>query len=676
MAPDQHAQRTKCILLVTPDKTPDTGYAQMLQNKERLQGPALKLRAVMAPVELATLAAVTPPEFEVDVWDEAVKGKITPETDLGKQYDLMGVTGYLAHVVRMIEICHEFRRRGILTVAGGPAVSGSPERFRGIFDVIFLGEAEYTWPQFLREWAEGSHIAEYRQIERPDIGDSPIPRWDLVQDVDTAYVTGGVQTTRGCPFDCEFCDVIHLFGRKPRHKPISQVIDEIRSLEKLGVRRIFFCDDNFYGNPKYMKELLKQLIPVNNSFERPIGYMTQITINVAKDDEALQLLSEANFWQLHIGIETPRRASLMEVNKFQNAKGNMVDDVLRMAHFGIMVKALMMVGFDHDDQTIFDELYNFLQSACIPSIQLSLLQSYPGTPQTARLLKEGRVIDMDRYAEMDETYGVSNVIPKLMTREELFEGFLALEERLRSWRAFGDRLLGAIRAVKYTPQCASKVTRPDPSRLMEIQGLVQSLEPEAQAVAREVIRETLQTVPWLAPKVLYKLVLQVDKQRALDRMRRRLSRRLEIEKAPGYEHRILAAVQIPRDFKKIYREHFTITLNWLREGLKDHRLVAEGLVRVWKDFVIRFGATFEKFEDYHMTSLRELVDRTIEQGNDGQFSHTRSVARVDNLSSIEIRQMSEMVMLTVEQDLKSEHSEEVIKLTLGPGQPTGAVAVA
>ena len=666
----------KRILLVTPDKTPDTGYAQMLQNKERLQGPATKLRAVMAPVELATLAALSPPDFEVDCWDEAVKGKITPETDLGKDYQIMGVTGYLAHVVRMIEICHEFRRRGVLTVAGGPACSGSPERFRGIFDVIFLGEAEYTWPQFLMEWADGKHHPEYRQIERPDIGDSPIPRWDKVQDVDTAYVTGGVQTTRGCPFDCEFCDVIHLFGRKPRQKPIPAVLDEIRTLEKMGVKRIFFCDDNFYCNPKYMKELLRELIPVNNSFERPIGYMTQITINVAKDEEALQLLSEANFWQLHIGIETPRKASLMEVNKFQNAKGDLVEDVRKIHSYGIMIKSLMMVGFDHDDQTIFDELYTFLQSAGIPSIQLSLLQSYPGTPQTARLLKEGRVIDMDRYAELDDTYGVSNVIPKMMTREELFEGFLALEERLRSWTAFGERLIRAIRDVKYTPACAAKVTRPDPSRLMEIQGMIQSLEPEARDVARDVIRETLQNVPWLAPKVLYKLVLQVDKQRALDRMRRRLRKRLEIEKEPGYQHKILQTVQIPRDFKKIYKDHFSLTLNMLKEGLHDHRLVAEGLVRVWKDFIIRFGHTFEKFEDYHMTSLRELVDRTIEQGNNGEFSHTRSVARVEKLTSIEVRQMSEMVMLTVEQDLKSDSSQEVVKLALGPGRQADAVAVA
>jgi radical SAM superfamily enzyme YgiQ (UPF0313 family) len=667
----------KRILLITPDKTPDTGYAQMLQNKERLQGPATRLRAVMAPVELATLAAVTPSDFEIDIWDEAVKGKITPETDLGKEYQIMGVTGYLAHVVRMLEICYEFRRRGVLTVAGGPACSGSPERFRGIFDVIFLGESEYTWPQFLREWEQGNHINEYRQIERPDIADSPIPHWEKVQDVDTAYVTGGVQTTRGCPFDCEFCDVIHLFGRKPRHKPISAVLEEIKVLEKLGVKRIFFCDDNFYGNPKYMKELLRELIPLNNSFEKPIGYMTQITINVAKDEEALQLLSEANFWQLHIGIETPRRASLMEVNKFQNAKSDMAEDVLKMAEYGIMTKALMMVGFDHDDQTIFDELYDFLQRACIPSIQLSLLQSYPGTPQTARLLKQGRVIDMDRYAEHDETYGVSNVIPALMTREELFEGFLALEERLRSWTAFGERLIGAIRAVKYTPECATKVTKPDPSRIMEIQSMIQSLEPEARDVARDVLRETLQHVPWLAPKVLYKLVLQVDKQRALDRMRRRLRRRLEIEKTPGYEHRILATIQIPKDFKRIYKEQFTWTLNLLRDGIEDHRLVPEGLVRVWKDFVTRFGATFEKFEDYHMTSLHELVDRSIEQANTGQFSHTRSVGRVDNLSSIEIRQLSEMVMLTVEQDLKSEtHSEDIVKLTLGPSPATGAVAVA
>jgi radical SAM superfamily enzyme YgiQ (UPF0313 family) len=665
----------KRILLVTPSKNTDMGLKQMLERKDMIKGPLANLRALMAPVELATLAALTPPEFDVDLWDEAVKGKITEETVLEKEYDIVGVTGYLAHVVRMLEICREFRRRGVMTVAGGPAVSGSPERFRGSFDVLFLGEAEFTWPQFLREWSEGKHMPEYRQIERPDLSSSPVPRWDKVEQLGTAYVTAGVQTVRGCPFDCEFCDVIHLFGRKPRQKPIENVIEEIRTLERLGVRRVFFCDDNFYGNPHYMKDFLRQLIPVNNSFERPFGFVTQITINVAKDDEALRLLADANFWQLHVGIETPRKASLMEINKFQNAQGDLVEDVHKLQSYGLLVKALMMVGFDNDDVTIFDELYNFLQKACIPTIQLSLLQSYPGTPQTARFLKEGRVLDMDRYAESNDTYGVSNVIPAKMTREELFEGLIALEERLRSWKAFGERLIGAIQLVKYKPAAAAKIAPPDPSRLMELQGMMQSLEPEAQQTAIAVVRETMMRVPWMAPRVLYKVALQIDKLRALEYMSNRLHKRLEIERAPGYEHKILAAVQIPRDFRRLYQEQFKITLNWLLEGLEDHSGAPEGLIRIWKDFVIRYGSTFEKFEDFHLVSLRELTDRTIEQGNSGQFSNTRTMAHVENLNTTQLRFLSEQIMYAVEQDLKSEKTENLANVTIGPRSSEAAASV-
>jgi len=663
----------KRILLVTPSKNTDMGLKQMLERKDLVKGPLANLRALMAPVELATLAALTPDGFDVDIWDEAVRGKITPETVLEKEYDLVGVTGYLAHVVRMIEICREFQRRGVMTAAGGPAVSGSPERFRGIFDVLFLGEAEFTWPQFLLEWNEGRHSAEYRQIERPDLSHSPVPRWDKVDQLNTAYVTAGVQTVRGCPFDCEFCDVIHLFGRKPRHKPIESVIEEIKTLEKLGARRIFFCDDNFYGNPHYMKEFLRQLIPVNNSFARPFGFVTQITINVAKDDEALKLLADANFWQLHVGIETPRKASLLEINKFQNAQGDLVQDVHKLQSYGLLVKALMMVGFDNDDATIFDELYDFLQAACIPTIQLSLLQSYPGTPQTARFLKQGRVLDMDRYAEADDTYGVSNVIPAKMTREELFEGLIALEERLRSWKAFGERLIGAICSVKYKPDAAMKIAPPDPARLMELQGMMQSLEPEAQQVAMAVVRETMMRGPWLAPRVLYKVALQIDKLRALEYMRNRLRKRLAIESASGYKHKLLAAVQIPRDFRRLYQEQFKMTLNWLLEGLEDRSGVPEGLIRIWKDFVVRYGSTFEKFEDMHITSLRELADRTIEQGNSGQFSSTRTIAHVENLNSTGIRFLSEQIVYAVEQDLKSETSENRVNVTIGPGGGEAAV---
>jgi hypothetical protein len=249
---------------------------------------------------------------------------------------------------------------------------------------------------------------------------------------------------------------------------------------------------------------------------------------------------------------------------------------------------------------------------------------------------------------------------------------MALEERLRSWKAFGERLIGAIRSVKYKPAAAMKIAPPDPSRLAELQGMMQTLEPEAQQVAVAVVRETMMAAPWMAPRVLYKVALQIDKLRALEYMRNRLRKRIEIEKAPGYQHRILSAVQIPRDFKRLYQEQFRMTLNWLLEGLEDHRGVPEGLIRIWKDFVIRYGSTFQKFEDIHIVSLRELADRTIEQGNGGQFSNTRTIAQVENLNSTGLRFLSEQIIYAVEQDLKSEKSENLSNVTLGPSSREAA----
>jgi radical SAM superfamily enzyme YgiQ (UPF0313 family) len=707
----------KRILLVTPSKKQDTSFAEMFEGGDLMHGMT-PLKATMGPVDLATIAALTPPEFDVDIWDEAVSGKVTAQTRLDKQYDMVGVTGYLAHVNRMLELRDEFHRRGVMTVAGGPAVSNTPEVFRGVFDVIFLGEAEFTWPQFLQEWTEGRNSSEYRQIERPDLASSPVPHWHKVRELNSAYATVGVQTTRGCPFDCDFCDVIHLFGRKPRHKPVDAVIEEIKNLERLGVSRIFFCDDNFYGDPRYAKELLTKLIPVNNSFERPIGYISQFTVNIAKDDEMMRLLSEANFLQMYVGIETPRKASLMEVNKVQNTRGDLAEDVRKIQSYGVLVTALMMVGFDNDDDTIFDELFDFLRDAGITYFRLHALHAYPGTPQTARLLQEGRVLDLEGADGGEEFFGISNVIPASMTRTELFEGFLAVQDRLLDWPAFGERILHAVRGVSYRPAHAARLNidperrqrvakligrlmrarkpvrallyrlmlaqiswktrraKNDPTLAAQLQhgiALVKLLQlldaqpPEARALAAEALPETLRRAPWMFRDIALKIAMHRENILALDRMRLRMRKRLAIETAPGYKPKLLAAVQIPKDFKRVYRDHFVITMNWLREGLQDHRLVPEGLVRVWKDFVIRYGATFKQFEDIHMSSLKELVERTIEQGNAGQFSHTRSMAEVDNLTSFQIKTLSEQIMFSVEQDLKSEKSTDMlVNVTMGP----------
>src|SRR5262249_3788695 len=154
---------------------------------------------------------------------------------------------------RCRQVASVLRRRGLKIAVGGPGVSGTPDAYRGSFDILFIGEAENTWPQFLRDWETGEPKTEYRQIEKPDLTASPMPDSRSLAPFAKTYAMGSVQTTRGCPFDCEFCDVIYLFGRRSRHKPIETVLAEVRAMQRLGMQSVFFCDDEFIGDPKYVK---------------------------------------------------------------------------------------------------------------------------------------------------------------------------------------------------------------------------------------------------------------------------------------------------------------------------------------------------------------------------------------------------------------------------------------
>ena len=189
-------------------------------------------------------------------------------------------------------------------------VSGSPDRCRGYFDILFIGEAELIWPQFLRDWQTGSYRSEYRQIEKPDVSLGPIPKWDsIVSDVRSMLWVVSKQPG-DVLFDCEFCDVVYLNGRLQRHKPIARVLEEVRVLERLGMSTVFFSDDNFVGNHRYAKELLRMLISVNNTYTKPLRYATQASIDVSRDDELLALLADANFYEMLIGIESTNVESL------------------------------------------------------------------------------------------------------------------------------------------------------------------------------------------------------------------------------------------------------------------------------------------------------------------------------------------------------------------------------
>ncbi len=388
-------------------------------------------KAHIPPLGVATVAALTPPEFDVEIIDESIE-----EIPFDNKYDIVGITGYYFHAKRMFEISAEFRKRGILTVGGGPFCSGNLEEVAPFFDVVVCGEAEKVWPEFLCDWKQGNYNKYYVENERLDLSISPSPRWDLVKM--KHYTIGIVQTSRGCPYDCEFCDVVSLFGRGNRYKPIKSILNEIKTLQSMGKWEIMLADDNFIGQREYSKTILKELIAINKTWKQPIRYFTQLTLDVAKDLELLDLLKQANFYMVFIGIESPSEETLIFTDKAHNIRMEMKEAIRRIQSRGIMIFGGMIVGFDTDDSNVFKLQRDFLLETGITVASLGMLEAYKGTKLWERLEKEGRLISSP--IEHDYlTTASQNFIPKSMTPEELRKGYISLLKEVYSDSHFLNR---------------------------------------------------------------------------------------------------------------------------------------------------------------------------------------------------------------------------------------------
>ncbi len=395
--------------------------------------PSLRKRCVFPNLALPTVAGLTPPPHEVVLCDENVEA-----IDFDTDADVVGITGFVIHKRRMFEIAEAFRRRGKLVVAGGPFATLCPEELHDKVDVLFVGEAEYTWPQFVRDYEAGHWQAEYRQEEKPSMLDSPLPRFDLLR-VDR-YRSMAIQFARGCPFNCEFCDIIVMYGRRPRTKSTAQVLAEVEAIHRLGVANIFVVDDNFIGNKKEAKELLRALAAWQEARHYPLEFMTEVSLNVAQDDELLALMKRAHFTTIFVGIESPRAASLLETKKTQNTREDIVTSVHRIQATGIEVMAGMIVGFDSDDPSIFEEQFQFIQQARIPISMTGMLNAVPKTPLHARLKAAGRLI----ADSVGDQFVFTNVVPGGMSRLELYEGYRSLLRRLYGYRAYRRRAMDFI----------------------------------------------------------------------------------------------------------------------------------------------------------------------------------------------------------------------------------------
>ena len=382
---------------------------------------------------LPLLAALTPPGHSVTLIDENVEPL---DFDRLARADIVGITGMIVQRFRMREILAELKRRGAFTVVGGPWVSVQEDYFGDLADVIFVGEADETWPQFLQEWQHGRHACRYEQAERTDMTQVPPPRFDLLKMHD--YMFGSIQFSRGCPFQCEFCDIIVMFGRRPRLKTSAQVIAELEALRAQNVFFTFVVDDNLIGNKKAIKALLHDLIAWQQEQGYPMRFVTEASLDLAEDPELVRLMVEANFGGVFIGIETPNEASLRETKKYQNIRkgGTILDRIHAVQAAGLEVSCGMILGFDNDDPTIFDAQREFLREARIPHVMVGMLTPIPKTPLYDRLAREGR-LDPDDTSE----YGTS-IIPLRMSRQALRDGYVQVLKDLYEPEEYFGRLDG------------------------------------------------------------------------------------------------------------------------------------------------------------------------------------------------------------------------------------------
>ena len=392
--------------------------------------PLLGKKCNMPVLALPVLAGLTPPGHDVVLLDVLVEAI---DFDALEAFDIVGVTGMTVQRDRMREILTELRGRGVFTVVGGPWVSVVEDAFPGLGDVLFVGEAEETWPRFLEDWARGEHQARYEQADKTDMTKVPLPRYDLVKFHE--YAMGCVQTSRGCPFQCEFCDIIVIFGRKPRVKTPETVVAEIDAQHRLGARMIFLVDDNFIGNKKAAKVILRAIIEWQHQHGYPLALYTEASLDLAEDDELMRLMTEAGLIAVFIGIESPDEEALRETKKYQNVRGSMSDRVKKVQDAGLEVYAGMIVGFDHDDTTVFDRQYDFLRENRIMFAMAGMLSAIPKTPLYARLETEGR-LDNDA---IDDPQVATNVVPLLMSVEQMRDGWIDLMARLYDAENYFER---------------------------------------------------------------------------------------------------------------------------------------------------------------------------------------------------------------------------------------------
>ncbi len=416
------------VLLVYPE-FPDTYWS--FKHALAFEGK----RAAFPPLGLLTVSSMLPGHWERRLVDMNVND-LWPE-DI-EWADMVFVSAMIVQNQSLEKVVQLSRSLGKKVVVGGPYVSTSSERLPDA-DHIFIGEAETTLPEFINDLELGIAKKIYEAEERPSLHATPVPDFSLVDM--SKYSAMNVQYSRGCPFNCEFCDIITIYGRVPRTKTNKQMLNELAELKENGWRGlVFIVDDNFIGNKKNVRLFMPDLIKWSRENGNPFSYITEASVNLAEDDALLQQMEDAGFRRVFLGIETPVEESLKGAQKGQNTRRDLLDSVHKIQSYGMEVMAGFIIGFDNDPDNIFELQMEFIRESAIPLAMVGLLSALPDTQLWRRLEKEGR---LEGTHSGNNTDGSLNFVPK-MDRDILIQGFQRVLRNIYSPKEYYRRALDCL----------------------------------------------------------------------------------------------------------------------------------------------------------------------------------------------------------------------------------------
>ncbi len=374
----------------------------------------IRKKAAYPPLGLLTIGAMLPPTWTRRLVDLNIEQLRDAHLEWADLVLISAMTIQRESTNEIIARCHA---KGVKVVGGGPLFTNEPDDYAHV-DHLVLDEAEQTLPSFIDDLAKGRPKKVYRAADFCDLTGTPAPAWELA--AIKKYASLSIQFSRGCPFNCDFCNITTLFGHRPRLKTPAQVTAELDAIYATGWRgNVFFVDDNFIGNKRFLKSHLLPALIRWRQDKRGIVFMTETSINLADDPELIALMVKAGFDAVFIGIESPDEASLAECSKQQNKNRNLLQDVRFIQNAGLQVQAGFIVGFDNDSPTTFQRMIDFIQQSGIVTAMVGLLQAPPGTRLFKRLKKENRIIGA---VSGDNVDGNTNIIPK-MGIERLKEGY-------------------------------------------------------------------------------------------------------------------------------------------------------------------------------------------------------------------------------------------------------------